>query len=257
MSAYCLTRDRAAKGITLAPDAVVCPVCGEAFNCITAGHFRKHGYQTAQDFKHAFTLGTLKAPSIAAAHSVEMTVRNPMKGKLWSTAARAKMGEARRGKGIGVTGKYERTPEIRAAISRGVVSFQLENPHHLVKHFKGQWLELDVCAPRVWVRSSWEARVLRVLDCCADIEHVHVEPFAIPYIFGGVCRNYIPDFLIRLTCGIEEIWEVKPAELLHTHIVRAKVQALNDFVTQHGMNARIVTLRDIEGLEMSVFGEVR
>ena len=242
-------QDRASKGIILAPDAVECPVCKERFNCITAGHFRKHGYSTAQDFKRVFSLDTLKAPSISAAHSARMAASNPMSGKRRSPAERIRMSHARKGKGVGVAGKYERTPEIRAAISRGVTRFQLDNPHHAVKHFKGQWLSLDVTAPRVWVRSSWEARVLHLLDCCPDVEHVNVEPFAIPYTFDGVVHHYIPDFLVHMACGIREVWEVKPEELLPDPVNQAKIEALNAYVVDHEMNARIVTLADIEALE--------
>ena len=230
-------------------DAVTCPVCHERFNCITAGHYRNHGFQTADDFKKAFDLNTLKAPSIAAAHSARMTARNPMSGNRHRQQTRAKMSRHRKGKGVGRAGKYERTPEIRARISKGVAAFQLEHPRHALKGYQGQWVDLDVCAPDVWVRSSWEARMLLVLDKHPDVDHVEVEPFAIPYLFEGVVRQYIPDFLVHFHSGIREIWEVKPAELLGDPKVQAKIAALNDYVVRHEMNGRIVTLADLEGME--------
>ena len=162
-----LEQDRARSQLVV--DAVTCPVCHERFNCITAGHYRNHGFQTADDFKKAFDLNTLKAPSIAAAHSARMTARNPMSGNRHRQQTRAKMSRHRKGKGVGRAGKYERTPEIRARISKGVAAFQLEHPRHALKGYQGQWVDLDVCAPDVWVRSSWEARMLLVLDKHPDV----------------------------------------------------------------------------------------
>lgn len=45
------------------PDAVVCPVCGQRLNCITAGHYRKHGFSTAASFKQAFGLSSYRPTS--------------------------------------------------------------------------------------------------------------------------------------------------------------------------------------------------
>lgn len=242
-------QDRACKGIRLRTDAITCPVCEARLNVITAGHFRLHGYKTAEDFKTAFNLPTLKAPSLCQKQAVFMAANSPTKGRRRSVAERTRMSKARRGKGRGNSGTYARTPAIRARISRGVTAAWLADPTRFLCGFGGERLELDVCGPSVWVRSSWEARVLRVLDAYPEVDHVDVEPFSIPYVFEGVDRQYIPDFLVHFTCGIQEVWEVKPQEFLAVPRVKAKIIALNNYVTAHAMNGRLVTLADIQRME--------
>lgn len=245
--------DRVAKGITLANDAIVCPVCNTAMNSITAGHFRKHGYSDAKSFKKAFGLTTLRARSICERHSNLMTFEatNKTKGRVRSEEEKEKMSSARKGKGIGVAGKYARTPEIRSKISRGVVAFMANKPDGYQKRFfKSKHVNLDCCGPEVWVRSSWEERTLTVLNGYSDdIKHVTVEPFTILYTFDGVERSYIPDFLVEFECGITELWEVKPQEMLSDLKTAAKIAALRDFASKRKWNARIVTLKDIKKME--------
>src|SRR3989344_2102531 len=92
------------KGITVAPDAVTCPVCQERMNCITAGHFRKHGYVDAATFKRVFNLVTLKAPSLCQRPSAAMTTEkvNKTKGRQRTNHERERISTARKDKGVGV-----------------------------------------------------------------------------------------------------------------------------------------------------------
>jgi|GEM_PF-2235016 len=242
-------KERQRKKIVLAPDAVTCPVCKRRMNCITAGHFRKHGYPTAQVFKRTFSLDTLKAPSLCQDHSQYMRKNSPTKGKTRTLSERRRMRQNRRGKGVGVCGKYERTPEIRARISAGVTKYLLSREGDFAR---GWFVYSEKLDDAVYVRSSWEERVVAVFDLHPCVEWFETEPFSIPYFFAGVTRRYVPDFLLWLEGGIKEVWEVKPEEFLKLAKNQAKIAALNDYTRQRGYNARVVRLVDIEGMEMQV-----
>lgn len=231
---------------------IVCPACGRHMRAITASHYRKHGCDTATEFKEKYSITHLVCARKRHAHSKMMAESNPMSGVQHSKESLNKMGKNRQGKGIGVAGKYERTLEIRAKISRGVVKAMMEH-----RHSRGEWFFCEKADGVVWTRSSWERRVLRVLDLHPCVEEVESEPFAIPYDFEGQLRLYIPDLLLHLEGGIQELWEIKPAELMEGNSEsarknRAKQLAFNEYVCQHGMNGRWVPLDQILGMEAQV-----
>lgn len=231
---------------------VTCPACGRRMQVITAAHYRKHGYEQASSFKEAFGLHSLVCLSKRQAHSQAMKDDNPMAGVSHSKEALKKMRKNRRGKGKGVAGKYARTPEIRTKISEGVVRAMCEG-----RHARGEWFFCEKADGYLWTRSSWERRVLRVLDLHPCVEEVEGEPFAIPYEFEGSVHLYVPDLLVHLEGDIRELWEIKPAELMEGDSTsarknRAKREALNEYVLHEGMNGRWVPLEQILGMEMQV-----
>ena len=134
-------------------DFVTCPVCGKRMRAITAAHYRKHGYRNASSFKDAYGISNLVCASKRQKHTDMMKERNPMSGVQHSAASLEKMRNNRCGKGIGVAGKYERTPEIKAKISRGVVRAMVEG-----RHSRGEWFFCEKADGEVWTRSSWERR---------------------------------------------------------------------------------------------------
>lgn len=115
----------------------------------------------------------------------------------------------------------------------------------------GEWV-LAKKAGRVYVRSSYEKRVLQALDVHPEVVDVKVEPLAILYEYDGVLRHYVPDFLVTLTGNIRELWEVKPERFLTEPQNIAKFAALNEYVSMHGMNACILTLATIEKMERAL-----
>lgn len=247
---YAKERDRAQKGITLAADAPECPVCHARFNVITAGHFRTHGYPDAKVFKAAFGLALLKAPSIAAKQSAFMSANSPTRGRKRTESELALMSQNRLGKGAGVAGKYTRTKDIRERISKSVTDFQARNPTFANKHFKSGWCFSEKADGEVWVRSSWERRVLAVLDQYEAITEVVVEPFALPYEWDGAVHQYTPDFLVTFDEVLSEIWEVKPEDQIKSERNQAKFKAVEGYAQAHGMNFRVVTLETIERMEL-------
>lgn len=101
----------------------------------------------------------------------------------------------------------------------------------------------------IFVRSTWEKRVVQLLDMLSEILRYSYEPFSIPYKINGVCHNFIPDLLIEDMYGITEVWEIKRQDYLDNDpITKAKIKALFKWCRgKH--NCRIVTLKDIETLE--------
>jgi len=125
----------------------------------------------------------------------------------------------------------------------------LANKGPLFAGIQGEWVLSFKADQQVYVRSSWERRVLAVLDHYDEIEEVEVEPFAIPYTFEGVEKQYIPDLLITFEGGVRELWEIKPLRFCDTPQNQAKFKALRSYAMTKGMNSRIVTLEAIERME--------
>ena len=158
------------------------------------------------------------------------------------------MSENRTGKGRGVAGKYERTPEIRAKISQGVI-----------RHFqsvgcsgRGQRVYARKLGREIWVRSTWEARAVAVLDLHPCVLDYDFEPYSIPYLLDGRERFYLPDFRVLLEGKIAELWEIKPEALRALPKNAAKESALNAFCFKNHLNSRVVTLPQLEGMERQV-----
>lgn len=227
-------------------DAIRCPICDIPLNTITAGHYRTHGFTSAESFKEATGCVSLTAPSLLEELAQYTREHSVTKGRLRTPEERAKMSLHRRGKGLGVAGKYVRTSEIRDKISKGVAQEQLDNPRGYC--FRGEFVQTDK-AGLVWVRSSWEKRVLRVLDHYALIESVQVEPFYIKYPFEGSTHRYIPDLLITFMGGIKELWEIKPQVMTKTPKNLAKIKALKEFAESKQYHWRVITEKEMCRME--------
>ena len=207
-----------------APDALICPVCSERMNVIPTTHIRSHGYADAESFKAAFSLEFLMAPSV-----------------------RAKKSSAITGMCLG-----KRSPEWRAAASRRMAERYREHPDWHFKTYKQGWILSEKADQEVYVRSSWEERVIKVLDQLPEVLEVEVEPFVIPYTFEGQTYHYVPDLLITLEGGVQELWEIKPSRQLDDPRVLSKINALRAYANLHKMNSAVVTLEIIKRMEKSL-----
>jgi len=221
---------------------------------ITSHHIRNHGFDSSQEFKDAFNLEYLQAPALIEKTRENMRKRAELigspgvghEGRPRSQETIALISKNRKGKGVGTCGKYKRTKVICEKIARGVAKAHIEGragirgKQNRVKSRK---------AGTVHVRSTWEARVLQILDADSTVKKVVVEPFSIPYKRNGSVHQYIPDFLIFREDGSKEIWEIKP-ELLLTELSNpAKIAALEVYAKNNGYASRVVILSDIENME--------
>ena len=229
---------------------LTCPVCGKVTHFLSTSHIRLQGYN-ASEFKLAFGLIHLKSEEMRKKQSLFMVKSNPTRGVGHTQESKKLMSSIRTGKGIGVAGKYKRTPEIRSKISIGVSRAYLEGRAKSVG--TGVYvISSKLPGGRAWVRSSWEARAIRVLDLHPQVIRVEVEPLKIPYVFEGVQHNYIPDFLVILVGGIKELWEVKVDYLERYPKTWSKRRALNEYVASQGMNSCWINSWTLRGMEMQV-----
>lgn len=226
-------------------DYILCKVCGKRLKEINDSHLRSHN-MTRDEYVMKFgeldmicdtsrvNKGDGRRGKPDTKHSERMTgENNPMWGVKRSQDEKNYMSFKRKGKGVGVAGKYIRTPEMRSKISLGVINFLKNNPSFAYENSKfmaGKYYSSKMGEYIVY-RSSWELYVMFFLD-----EHPHItswtyEPFPISYKDDfGTTRNYLPDFLITWDFGIKEIWEVKPTFKLKDKSIILKIDALNDFL---------------------------
>lgn len=229
---------------------LTCPVCGKVTHFLSTSHIRLHGYGVSE-FKSTFGLAYLKSDEMRRNQSLFMTRSNPTRGVGHTQESRDLISKNRTGKGIGSTGKYTRTPEIRSKISIGVSRAYLEGRAKSVG--VGRYATSSkLPGGRAWVRSSWEERVIFVLDLHPQVLRVEVEPLSIPYVFEGVQRNYIPDFLVTFVGGVRELWEIKVDYLEKYPKTWAKRKALNEYAVSKGINSCWVNSWTLRGMEMQV-----
>lgn len=248
----------------LRPDALTCPACGTLMNAITTQHIRTHGFTGAKDFKEKFNLSQLRAESIRSEHRDKMTgPGNPLFGVGHTPATKEKVRQNRRGKGVGVAGKYVRTQEVRKKISSGLARFYETNPDKLLavkkrlshKGFRVNRISIysEKNDAHLVVKSSYEARMVRALDLHPLVVGFEYESIVIPYRDeSGVLRKYYPDFVVFLIGGITEIWEIKPLAFVGESRNQLKMEALNQFCVENNYNAALVTEELLSKIEAQV-----
>lgn len=114
-----------------------------------------------------------------------------------------------------------------------------------VTKFKSSYFESAKCGKTFYCRSSYERRYLELLESDPDVTSYEVEPIAIPYVFDGRIRNYIPDVLVtRVSCG-QQLVEVKPTALTETVQNVTKADAARVWCKQNGINFLVVSESDL------------
>lgn len=86
----------------------------------------------------------------------------------------------------------------------------------------------------IHVRSSWERTYAQKLDEDPAVLSWTYESVAIPYIFDGKRRNYVPDFLV-VRDGSTIVVEVKPQSLREKPLNAAKFKAAEQWYQEKGM----------------------
>lgn len=219
---------------------ITCPIClFESENLTT--HIIKIHDMTVKDFKKQFCLDYVQSERLRIAHKSNLQMNNPTKGTKRSADEIIKMSSSRKGKGIGNTGKYERTPEIRSKISEGVVLAHFRGDYDNAKPGNGSFIFSRKANATIFARSTWEHQLIKIFDKHPAINSITNEPFVIPYFFEGSRHNYIPDFLVVYDDVIKSIWEVKRDDFINGDPKTiAKLAALNDYCHIHDMNMIIV-----------------
>jgi hypothetical protein len=227
-------------------DFVQCEICKKKMKIVNNFHLSIHKIShkeykelypnsklISEDAKENFRDSTIgqKRPS----HSKMMTgAGNPMFGKKRTKEELEKMSANRKGKGIGIAGKYVRTKEIREKLSNSVSLLQMSgNVKPFYSYYNSEYYTSDKMNRTYYAKSSWELFVMNYLDKHNNIEKWYYEKLRINYIDeNGDKRYYIPDFLIKWDCGIWELWEVKPLYKFKTSPrERCKIKALNDYTS--------------------------
>lgn len=250
--AVCLTKGQIAQrrirdGFGPRKDDLICPICGVAVQVLRAEHLRGHGFENVTTFKANFGFEILKSSSLRE------RARNTFKpysapGRSLTPGHCAAISQGKVGKPNGTLGKT-RSAEFRAKMSVIAATRCLTRKGPIFAGIRGEWVASEKADGEVYTRSSWERRLLRVFDALPEVVEVESEPFFIPYFYEGRERHYIPDFLVTLTDGIRELWEVKPKEFIGDPKNQAKFTALRAYAHEHGLNTYIVTLADIQRME--------
>lgn len=243
---------------------IECQICHKKLRILNNWHLAKHSL-SLEDYKIKFpnTLTCSEQTKFRVGSSTRNKKResfsqkisskgNGMFGRVHSSKSIEKMQKNRKGKGKNTCGKYVRTLKIKEKISNSVSSYIFEhglpktlytfNLNQRSKHYFGRRGTYRSRSYKVCnFRSSWELSVMIFLDKHPEVEKWQYEPFVVPYSYQGKTRSYIPDFYIDFS-GIEEIWEIKPEELVnHCELTWEKIYALENF-TSYNYNFQQVSV---------------
>ena len=90
-------------------------------------------------------------------------------------------------------------------------------------------------------RSSWELKVMKILEASVRVESYRFEPFSISYLFNGERCGYIPDFLVKFKDGTLLLLEIKPQNQCDDARNKAKWTAALEYAESHRITFRIWT----------------
>ena len=225
---------------------IECPICNQKFGIISYKHMEKHGFYNTEDYKKATNLTNINSQSARDKRASSVS-------------------KNRKGKGVGVAGKYERTQEIKDKIAEGVSQFAKNGIHASKKKRlpknnsqpltpiypgKRQLIYSSKMDREIMVRSSYEKRIMKYFDSNKRIDCFYYESLKIPYIYNNKVRNYIPDFYVRYDDCIKSIWEIKPQYFIdNDDQTKANLKALKEHCLERGYACYIINLEEIKFLE--------
>lgn len=158
-------------------------------------------------------------------------------GKKRSPETIRKMSIALKGKNRGIS----RSEEVRDKIREGRRNKTYKSSYKTGYHISSK---TDI---KYLYRSSWELFVMQYLDKHPYIDYWEYESFRIKYTDEkGEWHFYIPDFYVKFSCGIKEIWEIKPQRMIEKF--KYKLPALNAYTRRHGFNSFIITEKQLKGM---------
>ena len=190
-------------------DFVECQICHKNLILINNFHLKNHGIslqQYKQQFPSASTCSQMSVFKMGSSTrgknrpEFSKTISgkgNGMFGRKHSKQSLTRMSLNRKGKCMGVVGKYERKEEHFENFCRGTQSKYKSKDRMSYK-----------------AKSSWELSVMIFLDLHPLVEWWQYEPFRVRYKgVDGEFHKYRPDFIVNFS-GIVEVWEVKPEKYM-------------------------------------------
>lgn len=94
------------------------------------------------------------------------------------------------------------------------------------------------------LKSSWEALVAKILDRCEVVAEWDYEAVSLEYMDEDVVRNFIVDFWVRWTDGLETLIECKNQRLLKKDRGQLKIKALNEYCDKHGCGCVLIDTKE-------------
>lgn len=229
-----------------------CLICGFESENLSFHIVKIHNLKT-KDYKKIYNIKYVQSDRLRSIHKSNIDNKNPTKNKKHSKESIIKMKNNRKGKGINTAGKYERTPEIKNKISKGVVDAHFRGDFDSVKPGKGSFVFSKKSNKTIFARSTWEKDMLEIFDLHPKINSVVSEPFTISYMFNGSKHNYIPDFLVRYEDVIDSIWEVKRDDWLKSDPKTiVKIEALKIYCHKNNMNMFIVDSKILNKIKLYI-----
>ena len=233
---------------------ITCPICDFKSENLTTHIILIHN-MTTKEFKKKFKLKYIKSDRLRQINKNNIDNNNPTKGTVRSFESKQKMSQNRTNKGVGIAGKYERTPEIKEKISSGVIKAHLRGDFDNVRPGISNYVYSSKMQTTFFTRSSWEADLVQILDKHPRVISFKMEPFKIPYYFENCLHNYIPDFLVVYDDCITSIWEVKRDDfIINDEKSKAKILALHEYGSTHQMNTFVVDSKILKLLKKYIKG---
>ena len=187
---------------------IKCPICEFSSENLTAHIIKTHN-MSVKDFKFQYDLKYIQSDRLRNIHKKNIDANNPTLGKSRSAEEILLMSKNRLGKGIGVAGKYERTPEIKSKISKGVTDAHFRGDFDNVKMGISTFIYSKKANRTIFARSTWESQLIEIFDQHPLITSVSYESLIMPYVFEGSKHNYIPDFLLFMKMSFQVFGKLK------------------------------------------------
>ena len=127
-------------------------------------------------------------------------------------------------------------------ISKTIAQKFVDNEqHHQTGGFITGYFESKKFNKSIFFRSSYEKKFLELAEEDENIINLIDAPFRIEYIFDGLHKNYVPDFLVETKDNIKKLIEIKPATLVYFDQNIAKHNAARKYCYVNNIEFEILT----------------
>ena len=120
--------------------------------------------------------------------------------------------------------------------------------------FNSGWYVSERFGKTFFYRSSYELRVVKIMEADAAVVDLDYEPFKVRIVVDGVVRHTVPDFLVKMTNGESFVIEVKPQKMTLVPKVAAKLDATRMYFEGQGVGYEVWTEREISTRDGLPFG---